>query len=303
MFFLTRRRVRALPRVGLLGWGISVSLSLLRRGRLAAAGDAHALRALAGSGVGLGPLAVHGEAAPVAKSSIGADLRQSLDVLGALPAEVALHLARLDGLSELHDLVVGQVLDVGVRIDARVLDDLLRRRGADAVNVGQAHLDTLVGGNVDAGDTSHCLTPASACDVGWSRSRARRRAAELLGSAHTSALRMLVPSPSTRWVVSNQFRRRPVSPMNRARRHKKMAFRPAENGSRGVPAQPGTKRGDLRPKRATYLAAATDAAGTRNATAAAPPAIARPMREGASSFPHGCTTLISSLACAFHPCP
>src|SRR6476646_8194632 len=43
---------------------------------------------------------------------------------------------------------------------------------------------------------------------------------------------MLVPSPSTRWVVSNQLRRRPTDPMNRAHRHTKMALRPTKNGSR-----------------------------------------------------------------------
>src|SRR5215216_6729778 len=127
MFFLTRRRVRALPRAPRLGWGIVREPVLLRSRRLAATGDAHPLRALAGSGVGLGPLAMHRQATAVAKSSVGADLRQPLDVLGPIPAEVALHLARLDGLAEFHDLVVGQVLDVGVGVHARVLDDLLRR--------------------------------------------------------------------------------------------------------------------------------------------------------------------------------
>src|SRR5215212_1379592 len=101
MFFLTRRRARPLP---LFGCGI-VPRPLLRRRRLAPAGHAHPLGALAGSGVGLGPLSVDGQAPAVAKPPVGADLGQALDVLRALPAKVTLDLPGLDRLAELHDLV------------------------------------------------------------------------------------------------------------------------------------------------------------------------------------------------------
>src|SRR5690349_3174393 len=95
----------------------------------------------------------------MAEPAVGADLREPLDVLRPLPAEVALDLAGLDRLAQLHDLVVGQVLDVGVRIDAGVRDDLRRRGLADAVDVGEAHLHALVDRDVDPRDTSHqpCL--------------------------------------------------------------------------------------------------------------------------------------------------
>src|SRR3954447_11615198 len=156
MFFLTRRRARPLA---LFGCGMAPP-ALLRRRRLAPAGDAHLLRALARPGVGLGPLAVHRQPAAVAKSAIGADLRQPLDVLRAVPPKVTLDLLGLDGLAKLHDLVVGQVLDVGIRINACLLDDLARRGGADPVDVGEAHLHALVGWNVYSCDTSHAPTPA-----------------------------------------------------------------------------------------------------------------------------------------------
>src|SRR5204862_5312740 len=105
MFFLTRRRVRPLPRAAFLGCGIPVDLLLLRRRRLAPAGHAHPSWALAGAGVRLRALAPHRQPAPVAKPPVGADLRETLDVLRALAAEVALDLARLDRLAKLHDLV------------------------------------------------------------------------------------------------------------------------------------------------------------------------------------------------------
>src|SRR5215207_2962548 len=120
MFFFTRRRARPLPR-----FGCGIGLLLLRR-RLLLAGDAHPARALAATRVGLRALSVDGQAAPVAQAPVGADLRQPLDVLGALATQVALDLVALDGLAQLHSLVLGEVLDVGVRIDADLGEDLVR---------------------------------------------------------------------------------------------------------------------------------------------------------------------------------
>src|SRR3954454_6166792 len=145
------------------------SPALLRRRRLATAGDAYLLPAPARPCVVLCPLAGPRQPAAVAKSAIGADLRQPLDVLRAIPAKVTLDLLGLDGLAKLHDLVVGQILDVGVRIDPGVLHDLARRGLADPVNVGETHLHSLVGRDVDACDSSHAPTPASACGAGSSR--------------------------------------------------------------------------------------------------------------------------------------
>src|SRR5581483_9230388 len=135
MFFLTRRRERPLPRPApLFGCAISPPpTALLRRRRLALAGDAHPPRPLAGPGVGLRALSADGQATAVPKAAIGADLRQPLDVLRALPAEIALDLAGLDRLAQLDDLVVGEVLDVGVGVHAHLAHDLARGRGTDAV--------------------------------------------------------------------------------------------------------------------------------------------------------------------------
>src|SRR3954447_3567017 len=102
---------------------------------------------------------MHRQAAAVAEAAVGADLREPLDVLRAIATEVTLDLLRLDGLAQLHDLVVGQVLDVGVRIDAGVLDDLRRRGLADPVDVGEPHLHALVGRDVYPRDASHLRLP------------------------------------------------------------------------------------------------------------------------------------------------
>ena len=53
----------------------------------------------------------------MAEAAVGADLHQPFDVLGALAAKVALDLAPLDRLAQADDLVLGQVLDQGGRVD------------------------------------------------------------------------------------------------------------------------------------------------------------------------------------------
>src|SRR3954451_9763964 len=123
MFFLTLRRVRGF---GFPFFACGISQSLLLGRRLLLAGDRGALRALAGARVGLGALAVDRQPAAVAKGAVGADLLQALDALGALAAKVALHFARLHSLAELQLLILGQVLDVGVRIDPDLFEDLPR---------------------------------------------------------------------------------------------------------------------------------------------------------------------------------
>src|SRR4051812_43860114 len=135
------------------------------------AGNLHALRALARARVRLGALAVHGEPAAVAEAAVAADLHEALHVLRALAAEVTLDgQVLVDEVAELADLVLGEVADVGVRAHAGGEEGALGLRIADAVDVGQADLDALVQGNVDACDAGHSLTPAFACGEGSGRS-------------------------------------------------------------------------------------------------------------------------------------
>src|SRR5256714_4427413 len=123
----------------------------LLRGLLAAAD--RLLRALACAGVRLRALAVHGQAAPVADSAVGADLAQTLDRPRALAAEVALDLEVLvDVLAELRDLVVGEVTDLRVRREPEGGGDLPRRGGPDAVDVRQPDLEPLLVRQVHSGD-------------------------------------------------------------------------------------------------------------------------------------------------------
>ena len=116
--------------------------------------DLHALGTLARAGVGLGVLAAHRQAAPVAQAAVAADLHQPLDVLAALAAQVTLDLElRVDVVAELRDLFVGEILDLRVRVEAELGGNLARRRLADPVDVRQPDLEPLLVRKVDSGDS------------------------------------------------------------------------------------------------------------------------------------------------------
>src|SRR5581483_10850830 len=107
-------------------------------------------------GVGLRLLAAHGQAAPVADAAVAADLRQALDVLRALAAQVALDRELLvDGVAQLADLLFGEVADVGVGRDPRLRQQAVRGRAPDPVDVGEADLGALVERQVHACDAGH----------------------------------------------------------------------------------------------------------------------------------------------------
>src|SRR5207302_3498467 len=110
-------------------------------------------RALARARVRAPALAVHGQPAPMADPAVRADLRQPLDRLRTLAAEVALHLEFLvDVLAKLRDLLVGEVADLRVGIEAELGCDLARRRLADSVDVGEPDLEPLLVREIHSGD-------------------------------------------------------------------------------------------------------------------------------------------------------
>jgi hypothetical protein len=62
---------------------------------------------------------------------------------------------RVDVVAELRHLVFGQVAYLRVQREAERDADLLRRRLPDPEDVGQADLEPLLIGQIDACDTSH----------------------------------------------------------------------------------------------------------------------------------------------------
>ena len=80
-------------------------------------------------------------------ASVAADLRETLDVHGDFSAEITFdHVILSDNFAEFLDFFISQIPASGIGIDARLLDDLCCRGTADAINAGQANLNTLISG-------------------------------------------------------------------------------------------------------------------------------------------------------------
>ena len=114
------------------------------------------LGTLASTSVGLGALTVHGQAATMTQAAVAADLRQTLDVHSGSAAQVTLdQILLLDNLTQLSLLVIGQILDANVGIDAGLSQDLLGAGSADAVNISQTNFNTLFAGQVYTSNTCY----------------------------------------------------------------------------------------------------------------------------------------------------
>ena len=97
-------------------------------------------------------------------AAVRPDLDEALDVQRHLATEVALDLVRaVDDLAEPVDLVFREVPNARVRVDVRLLEDLLAGRQPDPVDVGEGDLDALLARDVDARNTCHRVSPAAAC--------------------------------------------------------------------------------------------------------------------------------------------
>src|SRR4051812_39778253 len=114
------------------------------------------LRALAGTGVRLGALTADGQALAVPAALVAADLDLATDVGLDLTAKVTLDLVvRFDRVAELHELLVAQLVDPHVRVDASRGQKLLGAGTADAVDVGECDLHALVTREVDTNEACH----------------------------------------------------------------------------------------------------------------------------------------------------
>ena len=124
------------------------------------ADDADGLaRTFAGTGVGLGALAAHGQTAQMANSPITFDALQALEVHADFAAEIAFDdvLAILNGMNDLGELRFGQILGADARVDLGAGEDVYGVARANAVNVTQGDVDAFVRGNFYSDDTSHLL--------------------------------------------------------------------------------------------------------------------------------------------------
>ena len=95
----------------------------------------------------------------VPDAPVAADLGQPLDVHGQVTAEVALHsVAVADDLTQLRLVSLGQILDAGIGVDPGLSQNLIGAGAPDAVDIGQANLDPLILGQINASNTCHTVS-------------------------------------------------------------------------------------------------------------------------------------------------
>src|SRR5258706_9873959 len=149
------------PRMTMWGSGLLAEFlhALLAGDRLA--------RTLAGAGVGAGTLAANGKRAAMTMAAIAADVAQAGDVLLDRAAQSAFdEEALVDQADDLGQFLFGEVLGPALAVDACFFEHLAAVGAADAVDVGQADPDRLVGGNIHAPDTRHNRSSFSALTSG-----------------------------------------------------------------------------------------------------------------------------------------
>src|SRR3546814_3958853 len=112
-------------------------------------------RTLAGACIGLGTLAAQRQATTVAQAAVATQVHQALDRHADLATEVTLDHELADLGTDALDLGLGQVADLGRRIHAGRVADLLRTGTADAVDTLKPDPDMLLGRQIDARNTRH----------------------------------------------------------------------------------------------------------------------------------------------------
>src|SRR5215831_5967768 len=114
------------------------------------------LPSLARPGIGLRPLAVHRQPAAVADALVAADLHLAPDVRLYFAAEVTFDpVGGVDPVTELREVVVGQVVHADVAADPGGIQRLLGAGAADPVDVGEGDLKALLAREVDTDQTCH----------------------------------------------------------------------------------------------------------------------------------------------------
>src|SRR5688572_15047707 len=106
--------------------------------------------------VRLRALAPHRQTAAVADAAVAINLDQALDVLADVSSKVTFdEELLLQQVSDAAEFRVRQVTRFRRRLDARPLADRRRALRADAVDVAQRDVESLLVRDVDAGDTCH----------------------------------------------------------------------------------------------------------------------------------------------------
>ena len=137
-----------------------------------------AARSFSGSCVRMSSLSADGQTSSVSKSTIAAEVHQTLDVKRDVPSEIAFDSVLIrDELTNAHDLLVCQLVRSLDRVNLCFSTDLPRSGPADTVNVGQCDPDLLPSWKVYTCNSCHRSTPDAVCVADFRRSLESRRGA------------------------------------------------------------------------------------------------------------------------------
>ncbi len=95
------------------------------------------------------------------QASIRTDLHEPLDIHGNRLAQIPFHHSiSLNDVPDSHRLIFGQILYFGVNTDGSFLANLGSPALANAINIGQAYLNSLVQWQIHSCDSSQFLPPS-----------------------------------------------------------------------------------------------------------------------------------------------
>src|SRR5438477_10330461 len=114
-------------------------------------------RALTGAGIGLRSLAADRQPTQVTDPAIAFNALQTFQIHADFPAQISFDhvLAILNGMNDLRELLLGQVLGAQAGIDIGAGENLFGVGRADAINITQRDFDAFVGWNFYSDDASH----------------------------------------------------------------------------------------------------------------------------------------------------
>jgi len=91
---------------------------------------------------------------------ITANLDEAFDVKITLFSKLTLNLiAPVNYLTETINLIISEVVHLGLRVDAGLRQNLVAQGTPNAMNILQGHPDLLISGYIYSSDTWHLLSP------------------------------------------------------------------------------------------------------------------------------------------------
>jgi hypothetical protein len=92
----------------------------------------------------------------MAKSPVGTDIHQSLDVGGHVSSEVSLHLIFLfDNISDANHLCLGEFIYLSVLMDVRLFEDFIGGRSSNTIDISEGDLYPFILRKIDSCNTRH----------------------------------------------------------------------------------------------------------------------------------------------------